>query len=108
MCCAPALASTTGSASSPFRGHRRSQLDVQQQVLNVVDEVLGLNGAARTWDARSPLLGAVPELDSMAVATLITTLEERFGISVADDEIDGSAFATVGALTEFVRNKLDA
>jgi len=44
----------------------------------------------------------------MAVVTLITTLEERFGIRVADDEIDGSTFATVGALTEFVRTKLDA
>jgi acyl carrier protein len=86
----------------------RSQLDVQEQVLGVVDEVLGLNNAARAWDSRTPLLGAVPELDSMAVVTLITSLEERFGISVADDEIDGSTFATVGALTEFIRTKLDA
>jgi acyl carrier protein len=82
-------------------------LDVQQQVLKVVDEVLGLNDASRAWSSETPLLGAVPELDSMAVVTLITTLEERFGISVADDEIDGSTFATVGALTEFIRNKLD-
>ena len=83
-------------------------MDVQEQVLKVVDEVLALNGAARSWTSQSPLLGAIPELDSMAVVTLITALEERFAISVADDEIDGSAFATVGALTAFVRNKLDA
>lgn len=42
----------------------------------------------------------------MAVATLITSLEERFGFTVADDEIDGSAFQTVGTLVEFVNGKL--
>ena len=83
-------------------------MDVQQQVLKVLDEVLSLNGAALAWSAEAPLLGAIPELDSMAVVTLIGTLEERFGIGVADDEIDGSTFATVGALAEFVRSKLDA
>jgi acyl carrier protein len=56
----------------------------------------------------SPLLGAIPELDSMAVVSLITTLEERFGFTVADDELDGSSFATVGTLTDFVASKLGA
>ena len=83
-------------------------MDVQAQVLKILDEVLSLKGTALEWGANTPLLGAIPELDSMAVVTLITTLEERFGFSVADDEIDGTAFATVGALTEFVRAKLDA
>ena len=44
----------------------------------------------------------------MAVVTVITTLEERFGFTVADDEIDGSIFATVGSLVEFVESKLAA
>jgi len=57
-------------------------------------------------NARSPLLGAVPELDSMAVLSIITALEEHFGFSVDDDEIDGSTFATVGTLTAFVDGKL--
>lgn len=83
-------------------------MDVQGQVLKILDEVLSLKGKALAWSADTPLLGAIPELDSMAVVTLITTVEERFGFSVADDEIDGSAFATVGALSEFVRVKLDA
>ena len=54
----------------------------------------------------SPLLGAIPELDSMAVVAVITTIEERFGISVADDELDASNFETIGALTDFVGTKL--
>ena len=49
-----------------------------------------------------------PELDSMAVVSLITTLEERFGIVVDDDDIDGSTFASVGALADFVGSKLAA
>lgn len=52
------------------------------------------------------LLGAVPELDSMAVVTLITTMEDRFGISVEDDEISGETFASVGSLADFVANKM--
>ncbi len=42
----------------------------------------------------------------MAVATVITSLEDRFGITIADDEIDGSVFATVSTLTAFVKSKL--
>jgi len=83
-------------------------LDVQRKVLKILDDVLGLNGATKDWGEQSPLLGAVPELDSMAVATLITTIEERFGIEVADDDIDGATFANVGTLTTFVQDKLDA
>ena len=63
--------------------------------------------ARRRTDGRGlALAGAIPELDSMAVVTVITTLEERFGFTVADDEIDGSTFATVGSLVAFVKSSL--
>ena len=83
-------------------------MDVQNEVLKVLDEVLSLNGRARSMNRESPLLGAIPELDSMAVVSLITTLEDRFGFSIADDELDASAFATVGALSDFVSAKMSA
>lgn len=83
-------------------------MDTQHELLKILDEVLNLKGAALAMTAPSPLLGALPELDSMAVLNLLTTLEERFGISIADDEIDGATFATVGTLTGFVQGKLDA
>lgn len=83
-------------------------MSVLSDVLSVLDEVLSLGGQARGFDRGTPLLGAVPELDSMAVVTLITTLEERFGIVVDDDEIDGETFASVGSLTDFVSAKLAA
>ncbi len=77
-------------------------MDALKEVTRVLDEVLSLNGRAAQFTRETPLLGAIPELDSMAVVTLITTLEERFGISVDDDDIDGSTFASVGALADFV------
>lgn len=87
---------------------REFELDVTTQVLRILDEVLSLKGRSATFTHDTPLLGAIPELDSMAVVTLITTLEEQFGISVDDDDIDGATFATLGSLTDFVSNKLAA
>jgi acyl carrier protein len=81
-------------------------MQVQQEVLRVLDEVLSLGGRTKGWDANTPLLGAVPELDSMAVVALLTSLEEQLGVAAADDEIDGATFATVGSLVEFVQGKL--
>lgn len=81
-------------------------MDIKKDVLAVVDEVLSLNGRALEFDLDTPLLGAVPELDSMAVVGVINMIEERFGFVVEDDEIDGSAFSTVGALVDFVSRKL--
>lgn len=82
-------------------------LDTSREVVKVLDEVLHLGGRASAFTADSPLLGAIPELDSMAVVSILTLLEERFGFVVEDDEMDGSVFATVGALTGFVNRKLD-
>lgn len=81
-------------------------MQVLPELLSVLDEVLSLGGRAARFDLETRLLGAIPELDSMAVVTLITTLEERFGIVVDDDDIDGDTFATVGALVDFVTAKL--
>jgi acyl carrier protein len=83
-------------------------LDIKQEVLNIIDEVLSLGGRAGSFDLDTQLLGAVPELDSMAVVGVINVMEERFGFIVEDDEIDGATFATVGALVDFVEGKLAA
>lgn len=81
---------------------------IERQVLRVLDEVLSLNGRASGFTRSTHLLGAIPELDSMAVVSLITSLEEQFGVTVDDDDIDGETFATVGALVDFVSGKLAA
>ncbi len=81
-------------------------MDIQTEVLRALDEVLSLQGRSSSFSADTPLLGAVPELDSMAVVTLITTLEERFGLVIDDDDVSGDTFATVGSLTQFVAEAL--
>jgi len=81
-------------------------LSTEKEVLSLLDEILSLNGRAKEFVASTPLLGAIPELDSMAVVALIGGLEERFGFTVDDDEIEGSTFATVGSLVQFVDGKL--
>jgi len=73
--------------------------------VQVLDQVLSLNGRSKSWTDDTPLLGAVPELDSMAVVNVLTSLEERFGFEIDDDELDGSTFSTVGTVVGFVRRK---
>ena len=81
-------------------------MDTTREVIAVLQNVLGLKERANKLIRDTPLLGAIPELDSMAVASVLTSLEERFGFMISDDEIDGSAFATVGTLADFVDGKL--
>lgn len=81
-------------------------MDVLRECVVVLDAALGLNGRGAGLTSSSPLLGVVPELDSMAVVAVITALEDRFGLVVEDDEIDGEVFRTVGSLAEFVARKL--
>jgi acyl carrier protein len=83
-------------------------MEVEREVLHVLDEVLSLNGRGLSFGRSTHLLGAVPELDSMAVVALVTSLEERFAIAIDDDDIDGQTFASVGSLSDFVRDKLSA
>lgn len=72
----------------------------------IVGNSLQIGSRVQQMDASTPLLGAVPELDSIAVVNLITALEDHFGITVADDEIGASTFETLGSLTQFVERKL--
>lgn len=83
-------------------------MNTEREVVAVLDEVLSLKGRSAGFKRDTHLLGAIPELDSMAVVTLITTIEERFGIVIDDDDIDGDTFSTVGSLSDFVSGKLAA
>lgn len=79
---------------------------LEQTVSEILRSVLHFDASRLSAGADTPLLGSVAELDSMAVVSILTAIEERFGFSVDDDEIDGSTFATVGSLCRFVQSKL--
>ena len=81
-------------------------IDMIEQVKMLVVSTLQLGSRGAHLDASSPLLGAIPELDSMAVVSLITALEEHFDFFVEDDEISADTFETLGTLTTFVERKL--
>lgn len=81
-------------------------MNTTQQILMILDHTLSLQGRSAGMDSATPLLGAVAELDSMAVVAIIGAIEERFDITFDDDEIDGQSFATVGSLVDTVTAKL--
>lgn len=82
-------------------------MDTQKELLDIIDEALSLGGRAADFDASTHLMGALAELDSMAVIGLINLIEERFGFYVGEDEVDAETFATVGSLLAYVTEKLD-
>ena len=70
-------------------------------------DVLGLpERRVATFNGATGLFGALPEFDSMAVANLLTEMEERLGILIEDDEVEAEDFMTYGRLLHFVRRKL--
>lgn len=81
-------------------------MNLMQDVLRVLDDALQLQGRSASFDLTTPLLGALPELDSMAVLALISGLEAHFGIAFSDDQLSGSSFATVGSLCALVQEAL--
>lgn len=83
-------------------------MSVADQVKSVLGQVLKLEDKARHFDENTGLFGTIAELDSRAVVTLVATLEDKFAITVADDEITAEVFETVGSLTEFIQRKLAA
>jgi acyl carrier protein len=85
-----------------------NEVDITRQVIAALETSLGIPGRLRNAGADTPLLGAIPELDSMAVVAVLTALEERFGLAIDDDEIDGTTFANVGTLVDLVGRKLQA
>lgn len=80
--------------------------DTDRKLREILEEVLGLApGLAATFTEDSGLFGELPELDSMAVAGLLTEMEDRFGIIIDEDDIDGDVFATYGNLLDFTLAK---
>ena len=80
--------------------------EIDATVRAVLRDVLGISAErAAAFRDDTPLFGALPELDSMAVAGVLTELEDRLGILIEDDEIDGEMLETFGALTQFAATK---
>ena len=82
-------------------------MTVEEQIRAVISDVLAISRErTAAFDADTPLFGALPELDSMAVASLLTEMEDRLGIYIEDEEVDADMLETFGALVAFAKRKI--
>lgn len=94
-------------SSTPIMQGQLDEGALDQQLQRLIADVLGLDPAqTAAFDADTGLFGHLPELDSMAVAGLLTEMEDRLGIVIEDDDVDGDMLATYGALRSFAIAKL--
>ncbi len=88
------------------RHHVAPTVDIVRAVLR---DVLALDAdRVAAFDDDTGLFGALPELDSMAVAGVLTELEDRLHILIEDDEVDGEMLESFGALRRFAETKVAA
>lgn len=80
-------------------------MDHAAALRRILSAHLGKSYPPSYFQAETELLGAVPELDSMAVVAVLTAIEEELGIEIPDDEIGADTFATFGSLAEYVNSK---
>ena len=81
-------------------------MNVTEDIKTVLAQVLKLGDRIQSFDKRTGLFGSIPELDSLAVVTVIIALEERFGIVIEDEEVTADIFETIGSLSTFIEGKL--
>ena len=80
-------------------------MDTLNRVKKILRDTLNLGDRAEKLTLESPLLGGLPEFDSMAVVTIVSMIEDDLGVMIEDDELSADVFATVGSLVEFVGQK---
>lgn len=83
-------------------------MDTPARLKKILADSLQIGARADALTPASPLLGAIAEFDSMVVVTVLTMIEDEFGITVEDDEVSADVFETLGTLTAFVDSKAGA
>jgi acyl carrier protein len=81
-------------------------MEVIDVVKVVLRDTLELGDRVDTFDPSTRLFESLVELDSMAVLNVMVALEERFEITIDDDDVDAETFETLGNLSRFVAAKL--
>lgn len=101
------MSSTPASTESAKQGLAPSRAAIDRQLKDILVAVLGINAEqAAEFDDESGLFGHLPELDSMAVAGLLTEMEDRLDIVIEDDDVDGEMLETYGGLLAFAEAKI--
>jgi acyl carrier protein len=82
-----------------------TQEAIANKIKQLLIETLSLSTTVEQLGEDTPLLGHIPEFDSMAIVSVITSLEETFDIQIEDDELDAEVFESIGTLIQFVHGK---
>lgn len=77
-----------------------------QDIYRLISTVVGGRLSLNEYSASMPLLGGIPEFDSIAVTNLVMSMEEEYNITVYDDELSESIFLTPERLLEYLRGKV--
>lgn len=75
--------------------------DLDQALANILRSAIGARAMPASLGDDTPLLGAIPELDSMALLAVLTRIEDEYGCAIADDAVSAADFATFGRLRAF-------
>jgi len=87
--------------------HQDTMSDTDSTLRAILSDVLGLSpDRVAAFDASTGLFGDLPELDSMAVAGLLTEIEDRLDVVIEDDEVDGELLESYGNLLAFLESKV--
>lgn len=84
-----------------------SRIDIDKRLKSILVDVLAIDPEqAAGFDEDTGLFGDLPELDSMAVAGLLTEMEDALDIVIEDDDVDGEMLETYGGLLAFAEAKI--
>lgn len=81
-------------------------LAIESALRGILESAVGKRALPESLNDHSELLGAIPELDSMAVLGVLTQIQDDFGVQIDDDEVSADIFTTFGDLKRFVEAKL--
>ncbi len=99
------IESTYNSCCSFIANPTEKNMSLLQEIKNLLKETLQLDEVVN-WDEDTEILGAIPEFDSMAIVTVLTMVEENYGIMIEDDEVSAEVFETLGSLVSFISEKV--
>jgi acyl carrier protein len=80
-------------------------MSLHLEIKTLLKETLQLD-EVDNWDEDTEILGSIPEFDSMAIVTILTMVEENYGIMIEDDEVSAEVFETLGSLVDFISEKV--
>ncbi len=81
-------------------------MTILEKLLTILDNELHLKGEALNFTEDTKLRGSLLQLDSMAIVSVITALEEQLGFEFPEDQLDGAIFESVGSLVSCVTRLL--